>query len=69
MVHVRLGNAIHLMAWADLHSIDDLKEAALEVVVHDFKHSCQTEKWEHFTKTLSLFKCPGQTTRVPMSCN
>ncbi|KAI9562789.1 hypothetical protein GHT06_010244 [Daphnia sinensis] len=48
VLNVSLTNAINLMAWADLRSIDDLKEAALGVVVRDFKRICQTKEWENF---------------------
>lgn len=47
---VRLDNAINLMAWAHLHSVDKLKEAALTFVALHGKEICQLDDWERLIK-------------------
>ena len=47
---VNTKNAVEIMIWADLQSIDKLKEATLECVVHNGKEICQQEEWEKLMK-------------------
>ncbi|KAI9563144.1 hypothetical protein GHT06_010601 [Daphnia sinensis] len=48
---IKLENAINLMAWAHIHSIDSLKEAALDFVGSHGKEICQQEGWERLIKS------------------
>jgi hypothetical protein len=47
---VRLDSAINLMAWAHLHSVDKLKEAALNFAALHGKEICQLDDWEKLIK-------------------
>jgi hypothetical protein len=47
---IQINNAIEIMIWADHHSVKDIKEAALEVVVANGKAICQAVEWEQLTK-------------------
>ena len=47
---VNAKNAVEIMIWADLQSIDKLKEVTLECVVHNGKEICQQEEWEKLMK-------------------
>lgn len=47
---IQINNAIDHMVWADHHSVKDIKETALELVVANGKAICQTVEWEQLTK-------------------
>lgn len=48
--HVQKKNAIDLIIWADIHSIDKIKDAALKFVAENFRIICQTTQWEELVK-------------------
>lgn len=43
---IKSKNAINIMIWAHLHAIDNVKKAALDIVVRNAKEICLTEEWE-----------------------
>ncbi|KAI9563145.1 hypothetical protein GHT06_010603 [Daphnia sinensis] len=47
---IKLKNAINLMAWAHVHSVDSIKEAALDFVESHGKEICQQDDWERLIK-------------------
>ncbi|XP_057367795.1 uncharacterized protein LOC130688806 [Daphnia carinata] len=48
--HIELNNAINIMIWADLHSMENVKNVALDIVVSNAKTICQTEEWDRMAK-------------------
>ena len=48
--HVRIENAVPLLAWAHLHAIDQLEEAALEFIARHGKEICPLADWEQLIK-------------------
>ncbi|KAI9562786.1 hypothetical protein GHT06_010241 [Daphnia sinensis] len=50
LFHIQLNNAIHLLIWANAHSIDEIKEAALKFVAENFRTLCPTAEWENLVK-------------------
>jgi speckle-type POZ protein len=46
---IQLCNAIELMIWAHKNSVDQVKKAALDVVVQSGKNICLQEDWEMLT--------------------
>ncbi|XP_057367797.1 speckle-type POZ protein-like [Daphnia carinata] len=44
---IQLNNAIDLMIWAEAHSIDSLREAAIKFVAEHFHTIRETTKWEY----------------------
>ncbi len=48
---VTVKNAIELMIWADLQSIDKLKNAALDCVIRHGREICHQEEWEKLMKS------------------
>lgn len=47
---VTVKNAVELLIWADLQSIDKLKKAALDCVISNGKEICHQEEWEKLMK-------------------
>lgn len=47
---VRVDNALNLMAWAHIHNIDKLKEAALTFTAQHGQEICLLEDWEELTR-------------------
>lgn len=47
---IKLENAINLMAWAHVHAVDSLKEAALAFVASHGKEICKQDDWERLIK-------------------
>ncbi|XP_057368104.1 protein roadkill-like [Daphnia carinata] len=47
---ISLENAVNLMAWAHVRSIDSLKEATLTFVGSNGKEICKQDDWERLTK-------------------
>ncbi|KAK4023426.1 hypothetical protein OUZ56_008838 [Daphnia magna] len=47
---LKLENAINLMAWAHVHAVDSLKEAALAFVASHGKEICKQDDWERLIK-------------------
>lgn len=50
MSSFQVENAINLMAWAHVHSVDEMKEAVLAFAAQHGKEICQLEEWLHLTK-------------------
>ncbi|KAI9562787.1 hypothetical protein GHT06_010242 [Daphnia sinensis] len=50
LFHIQLNNAIRLLIWAYIHSIDEIKEAALKFVAENFRTLCPTAEWEDLLK-------------------
>lgn len=50
LFHIQMNNAINLMIWADVHSIDEIKQAALKFVAENFRTICSTTEWEILVK-------------------
>jgi hypothetical protein len=48
---VTVKNAVELLIWADLQSIDKLKKAALDCVISNGKEICHQEEWEKLMKS------------------
>ncbi|KZR96224.1 Uncharacterized protein APZ42_009559 [Daphnia magna] len=48
---IKLENAINLMAWAHVHAVDSLKEAALAFVASHGKEICKQDDWERLIKS------------------
>lgn len=48
--HVRVENAVALLAWAHFHGIDQLEEAALEFIAEHGKEICPLPDWEQLIK-------------------
>ncbi|KAI9562785.1 hypothetical protein GHT06_010240 [Daphnia sinensis] len=48
--NIESKNAISIMVWADLHSVDNVKKAALDIVVRNVKEIYLTEEWEWLAK-------------------
>lgn len=44
--NIKLKNAINIMIWAHLHAVDNVKKAALDIVVRNAKEICLTAEWE-----------------------
>lgn len=81
---VNVKNAIELMIWADLQSIDNLKKAAIECVIRNGREICHQKEWETLTKNypdlcltatrrmVDAVKFPSskrpRTDRVPGTC-
>uniref|UniRef100_A0A0P6F4L0 Btb/poz domain-containing protein n=1 Tax=Daphnia magna TaxID=35525 RepID=A0A0P6F4L0_9CRUS len=47
---IKLENAINLMAWAHVHSIDSIKEATLTFVESRGREICKQDDWERLIK-------------------
>lgn len=47
---IGMDNAIDLMIWAHMYSVDNLKEAALTFVVGHGEEICLSKEWEELTK-------------------
>ena len=47
---IRIDNAISLMVWANLHSVDELKNAALTFTARHGKQICLMKDWDELTK-------------------
>ena len=47
---VRIDSAINLMAWAHLHSVDELKKITLAFIVQHGKVICKLDDWEMLIK-------------------
>lgn len=47
---VRMDNVVGLLVWANLHSVDALKEVTLTFVAHNAKDICRLKDWEELTK-------------------
>lgn len=50
LLHMQMNNAINLMIWADVQSIDEIKQAALKFVAENFRTICPTDEWETLVK-------------------
>lgn len=50
LFQIKMNNAINLMIWADVHSIDKIKQAALKFVAENFRTICPTTEWETLVK-------------------
>uniref|UniRef100_A0A0P5QQ63 Btb/poz domain-containing protein n=1 Tax=Daphnia magna TaxID=35525 RepID=A0A0P5QQ63_9CRUS len=48
---IKLENAINLMAWAHVHSIDSIKEATLTFVESRGREICKQDDWERLIKS------------------
>ncbi len=47
---IQVNNAINFMVWAYLHSVDELKNAALTFMAEHGKEICLLKDWEELTK-------------------
>jgi speckle-type POZ protein len=47
---VRKSNAVDLLVWANLHSVEKIQEAALDFVAGNFKTICHSNEWENLMK-------------------
>ncbi len=47
---IRTSNAVDLLVWANLHSVDKIQESTLDFVAINFKIICQSNEWENLMK-------------------
>jgi speckle-type POZ protein len=47
---VRKNNAVDLLVWANLHSVEKIQEATLDYVAKNFKTICHSNEWENLMK-------------------
>ncbi len=60
---IRVDNAINLLVWSHLHSVDELKDAALSFTARHGKEICLLKDWEELTKNFTDL-CLEATRRI-----
>lgn len=48
LINLQESNALELLVWADMHSVEKVKKGTLNYLAKNFKTICQMEDWEAF---------------------